>query len=166
MGLKEVGGELLQDQPGGGEGGTGDQQGLHCPLVSHVGVPAIWEGTQASPVPRNPVTRECLDPVPPRQEPSLCGRLLNLPWGGPTGPEHGVALGQAKEPGLEIEEGGEGVSLSPELVQPELQDSRLSLGLYLHFGWLGRQPDRRVGQAILEAEISQFPEPGLGAGSR
>ena len=65
MGLKDVGGELLQDQPGGGEGGTGDQQGLHCPLVSHVGVPAIWEGTQASSVPRNPMTRECLHPVPP-----------------------------------------------------------------------------------------------------
>ena len=65
--LDDVGAVLLQDQPGGGEGGTGLQKGLHCPLVSQVGVPAVWEGTQASPVPRNPVTRECLHPVPPRQ---------------------------------------------------------------------------------------------------
>ena len=103
--LDDVGAVLLQDQPGGGEGGTGYQKGLHCPLVSQVGVPAVWEGTQASPVPRNPVARECLHPVPARQQSSLCGCLLNLPGGGPTRPEYGVALGQSKEPGLEVEEG-------------------------------------------------------------
>ena len=127
--LDELGVELLQDQPVGGKGGTGDQKGLHSPLVSQGGVPAVRESTQATSVPGNPVTRECLHPVPPRQEPRLCGHLLNLPWGGPTGP----ALGQAKEPGFEVEEG---VSLGSELVQPALQDSRLSPGLNLHFSWL------------------------------
>ena len=97
--------------------------------MSQGGVPAVRESTQATSVPGNPVTRECLHPVPPRQEPRLCGHLLNLPWGGPTGP----ALGQAKEPGFEVEEG---VSLGSELVQPELQDSRLSPCLNLHFSWL------------------------------
>ena len=95
MGLDKVQAELLHDQPGSCEGGAGDQKGLQCPLVSQVGVPAVWEGTQASPVPRNPVARECLHPVPARQQSSLCGCLLNLPGGGPTGPEYGVALGQS-----------------------------------------------------------------------
>ena len=75
--LDELGFELLQDESGGGKGGTGDQKGLHSPLVSQVGVPAVRESTQATSVPGNPVTRECLHPVPPpRQEPRLCGHLL------------------------------------------------------------------------------------------
>ena len=129
MGLDDGGVELLQSQPGTGEGWAGGQERLHCSFVDEVGIPTVCEGAKASPVPWNPVTRECLHPVPPRQEPLLCGHLLNLPWGGPTGP----ALGQAKEPGFEVEEG---VSLGSELVQPELQDSRLSPCLNLHFSWL------------------------------
>ena len=73
VGLDVVRVELLQDKPGGGEGRAGYQEGLHCPLVSHGGVPAVWESTQTTFIPGNPVTRECLDPVPPRQEPCLCG---------------------------------------------------------------------------------------------
>ena len=105
--LDELGVELLQDQPVGGIGGTGDHKGLHSPLVSQGGFPVVRESTQATSIPGNPVTRECLYPVPPRQEPRLCGHLLNLLWEGPTGP----ALGQAKEPVFVAEEGGEGVSL-------------------------------------------------------
>ena len=141
LGLDKGGVVLLQGLSGSGEGWAGGQEGLHCPFVGHICVPAVWECTQASSVPRNPVPRECLHPVPPRQEPCLCDGLLGLPWGGPAGPEHGMALGQAKEPGLQLEEGREGVSLGPELVQPELQDSRLSTGLDLHLGWLRGQTD-------------------------
>ena len=70
-----------------------------------------------------------------------------------------MTLGETKEPGLEVDEGGEGVSFGSELVQPELQDSTLSPGLNLHFGWLEGQPGRRVWKAILEAEVSHSPEP-------
>ena len=124
VGLDELGVELLQDQPVGGIGGTGDQKGLdvHSPLVSQSGVPAVRESTQATSVPGNPVTRECLHPVPPRQEPRLCGHLLNLPWGGPTGP----ALGQAKEPGFEVE--GESV-LVPNLSSQHSRTADLALVL-------------------------------------
>ena len=75
--------------------------------------PTPWQGTQATFVPGNPVSRQSLHPVPTRQQPRLGCSLLNLPGGGPTRPEEGVALGQAKEPSLEVEEGGEGVSLGP-----------------------------------------------------
>ena len=47
-----------------------------------------------------------------------------------------MALGEAYEPSLHVMQGGEGVSLSPKLVQPELEDSSLDHGLNPQFGGL------------------------------
>ena len=85
--MKDVRVELFQSSPGSGEGGAGQQKGFHSSFMVGHSAPTPWQGAQSTLVPGDPVSRECLHPVPPREQPRLGCCLLYLPGGGPTCPE-------------------------------------------------------------------------------
>jgi len=70
----------------------------------------------------------------------------------------------APEPGLEVKEGGEGVSLCPDLGKPELHHCRLGHGLHLEFGGFGGEPGSGMRETKLQRKISQPIEPGFRGG--
>ena len=72
-------GVLVHGVSGVGQGWTRHEEGLHCPLMSLVCVPTVWQHTHSLSVPRHPVTSEGLHPEPARKEPGLSGGLLHLP---------------------------------------------------------------------------------------
>ena len=72
-----------------------------------------------------------------------------------------MAPGQAKEPSLQVLQGGEGAGFSSEFVLPMLENSSPDHTLDLEFSWPGGQPSGGVRKIVLQAEISQFPKPGF-----
>ena len=70
-----------------------------------------------------------------------------------------MALGQAQVLGPEVLEGAEGVSLGPELLKPVLHDSCLHPGLDKLFGRSSVKPLKRMWKTILEAKLTDPPEP-------
>ena len=75
---------LLQVSSDSHEGGTGEEEGLHCALVGGVGAPAIWKRAETLPVPRCPMTRQSFHSISSREKMCLRQSFLHLPWRGAT----------------------------------------------------------------------------------
>ena len=62
VGLQVIGVILVESLPGTEQGRTGEKEILKCSLVGILSAPAQRQGTQAFPVPGNPVTSQSFQP--------------------------------------------------------------------------------------------------------